>query len=181
LTTTEAWLEPQAGPRGLLKYYILKLLSDHEATGYAVIKSVADKTGGSWRPGAGSVYPLLNQLCEKGYIAVERVGPRGQKIYRITPKGLQKLEEARSLLVKAANRWLSLHPLLYDIVGADVVGEMLIRASKHHFQRWKTIVNSQALSRGEKVSFLKEMMANLERELLWLKAQLQEFEGTSNH
>jgi DNA-binding PadR family transcriptional regulator len=167
------WLEPQGGPRGLLKYYILKRLSEKEATGYDILKGIEEKTGGAWRPGAGSIYPILDQLRELGYIKMVGENPsRGQKIYGITEKGSEKVGDVKSMFEKAASKWQALRPLMLDIADPKALGEMMVHTTKMHFRGWRQIVDSEKISRSEKVSFLKEFQLNLQRELLWIDEKI---------
>ncbi len=175
------WLEPQSGPRGLLKYYILKRLSETEATGYDLLKGIEEKTGGAWRPGAGSIYPVLEQLKELGYIKMvgERPG-RGQKIYGITEKGVEKVSDVKSMFEKAASKWQALRPLMLDIADPKALGEMMVQTTKMHFQGWRQIMDSEKMSKSEKASFLRELQLNLQRELLWIDEKIASLEKKNN-
>lgn len=167
------WLEPQSGPRGLLKYYILKRLSEKEATGYDLLKGIEEKTGGSWRPGAGSIYPILDQLKELGYIKmVGEIPSRGQKIYGTTEKGAEKIADVKSMFEKAADKWQALRPLMLDIADPKALGELMVQSTKMHFQGWQQMIDSEKMSRTEKASFLRELQLNLQRELLWVDEKI---------
>ncbi len=171
------WLEPQSGPRGLLKYYILKRLSEKEATGYDLLKGIEEKTGGAWRPGAGSIYPVLDQLKGLGYIEmVGEIPSRGQKIYGITEKGIEKVSDVKLMFEKATTKWQALRPLMLDIADPKAVGEMMVQTTKMHFQGWKQIMDSDKMSKSEKASFLRELQLNLQRELLWVDEKIATLE-----
>ena len=77
--------------RGFLKYYILKLLSEGNYSGYGLIKEIEEETG-FWEPSTGSVYPLLESLEDEGLIAGEGTD-RGNS-WKITPRGEEAYEEA---------------------------------------------------------------------------------------
>jgi len=60
-----------ASPRrrkGAARDAILSLLADAPANGYGLIKAISERTGGSWSPSPGSVYPTLQQLVDEGLI-----------------------------------------------------------------------------------------------------------------
>lgn len=59
---------PHAVPRGFLKQYILRLLSTKPMHGYEVMDEIQKKSNGFWRPSAGSVYPTLTWLENRGLI-----------------------------------------------------------------------------------------------------------------
>ncbi len=77
--------------RGLLKYYILKLLSEEPLTGYGLMKRIEEETG-FWKPSTGSMYPLLQSLEDQGWITHE--GEAERKVYRLTERGQAALAEA---------------------------------------------------------------------------------------
>ncbi len=77
--------------RGMLRAWVLKLLSEGEKTGYEIIKEMEKRIG--WQPSPGSVYPLLQMLGEEGLLS-----PRlaGNKVYwSLTPEGQKRLDELR--------------------------------------------------------------------------------------
>jgi DNA-binding PadR family transcriptional regulator len=47
---------------------ILSLLAEAPSNGYGLIKTIAQKTEGAWRPSPGSIYPTLQQLVDEGLI-----------------------------------------------------------------------------------------------------------------
>lgn len=76
--------------RGLLKLLILKELEKGDATGYDLIKKVGRRI--SKEPSPGSVYPLLKELAESGFLTVNVKGNR--KFYSLLEKGRTVLREA---------------------------------------------------------------------------------------
>ena len=68
------WIHPQAVPRGILRLYILSMLSKREETGYSIMRTIEDKTEGAWRPGPGTVYPLLRSLLKEGLLEKAAAG-----------------------------------------------------------------------------------------------------------
>jgi hypothetical protein len=59
-------------PQGLIKPFILKLLSERPMHGFEIMEEIFHHTFGMWRPGPSSIYPALIQLEEEGYIDYER-------------------------------------------------------------------------------------------------------------
>ncbi len=81
-------------PRGLLKLAIARLLRDNEMSGMDIMDTLEQQSGGAWRPSPGSIYPLLSQMEELGWIeAVAREGRT--KTYRLTDLGRQTLSAYR--------------------------------------------------------------------------------------
>ncbi len=72
-------------------FYILLSLRGGEKHGYAILKEVAELSGGKVNLSTGTLYGALNRLLDQGLI--ERLeaedGARGKKAYRLTPSGLE--------------------------------------------------------------------------------------------
>ena len=171
------WLEPHGGPKGLLKLCVLKLLREGDASGYELLLKVEAKTGGGWRPAPGSIYPILNQLKRSGLVQpVGGVGIRGQRKYRLTEQGGRALSELSSVFVRAASRWQSLRRLLLDLIEPEVLGDMMITVTMTHFQSWMDVVESNRIDNNKKLSFLRELALNLERQLTWAEGKIRSLE-----
>ena len=82
--------------RGDVRSAILALLDDRPMHGYEMITELEERTGGRWRPSAGSIYPTLQLLEDEGYIKAD--DSDGKKVYHVTPEGERYLEENRGLL-----------------------------------------------------------------------------------
>ena len=72
--------------------YVLRSTASNPQSGYDMLKDIESKTDGKWVPSKGMIYPLLDEMEEKGLIEIQEIGERSKKIYRITEKGLKKLE-----------------------------------------------------------------------------------------
>jgi DNA-binding PadR family transcriptional regulator len=92
--------EPHAVPRGLLRFYILRLLTDNPMKGYELITEIEKRTEGMWKPGPGSIYPMIASLRREGLIEStgdrrkDELTQRGTTI-QITPKGENLLNKFR--------------------------------------------------------------------------------------
>jgi DNA-binding PadR family transcriptional regulator len=84
--------------RGILKFALLKLLSELPRHGYDLIRAVREK---GWAGGAGSVYPLLAALQAAGLITGRDEGDR--RIYEITEQGRRLLGEHAAELERLLN------------------------------------------------------------------------------
>jgi DNA-binding PadR family transcriptional regulator len=71
--------------RGDVRTAILAALMDEPMHGYQVIRVLEERSGGHWRPSAGSVYPTLQQLEDEGLVRSEEVD--GRRTYRLTDEG----------------------------------------------------------------------------------------------
>jgi DNA-binding PadR family transcriptional regulator len=83
--------------RGDVRSAVLALLDDRPMHGYEMIQELEERTGGRWRPSAGSIYPTLQLLEDEGLVSAEEV--EGRKVYSLTDAGKKeapaRTEEAR--------------------------------------------------------------------------------------
>ena len=82
--------------RGDIRAAILSLLADGPKNGYALIKAIAEKTDGLWKPSPGSVYPTLQQLVDEEL--VEATGDGRRTDYVLTDAGKAYVAEHQSEL-----------------------------------------------------------------------------------
>ncbi|MFD5224177.1 PadR family transcriptional regulator [Microbacterium sp. NPDC058342] len=78
--------------RGDVRAAVISLLAERPMHGYQIITEIADRSGGAWKPSAGSVYPTLQQLADEGVITAEEQG--GRKTYSLTEAGIAESEAA---------------------------------------------------------------------------------------
>jgi DNA-binding PadR family transcriptional regulator len=71
--------------RGDIRPLILAALADKPMHGYEVIQALEARSGGRWRPSAGSVYPTLQQLADEGLVTSEEI--EGRRTYGLTAAG----------------------------------------------------------------------------------------------
>ncbi len=71
---------------------LLTALLDGPAHGYEVIRRLEARSGGMWRPSAGSVYPTLQLLEEEGLLRAEEAD--GKRVYELTDTGRSAAEAA---------------------------------------------------------------------------------------
>ena len=87
------WLKESQ--KGYIRIALLILLSEKPFHGYEMMKEVEDRTEGFWKPTAGGVYPILQDLEKRGYIEGEwSEQKRKRKKYRITQAGKLILDRA---------------------------------------------------------------------------------------
>lgn len=76
---------PSRVRRGNVQTAVLALLAEEDMHGYQIIQELAERSGGVWRPGAGSIYPTLRALQERGLIDSREEGSR--RVFAITDAG----------------------------------------------------------------------------------------------
>ena len=76
--------------RGDVRAAILALLADEPMHGYEMIKEIEERSGGTWTPSPGSIYPTLQLLEEQDLIAGEETG--GRRRFTLTDSGREEVE-----------------------------------------------------------------------------------------
>ena len=80
------------GRRGDVRSAILTLLDEEPMHGYEMIQKLEERTGGRWRPSAGSIYPTLQLLEDEGLVKGEEV--EGKRVFSLTDAGADAVKEA---------------------------------------------------------------------------------------
>jgi DNA-binding PadR family transcriptional regulator len=71
--------------RGDVRAAVLALLAESPMHGYQIIHEIEERSGGSWKPSPGSVYPTLQLLTDEGLVTAEEAN--GRKTYALTEAG----------------------------------------------------------------------------------------------
>jgi DNA-binding PadR family transcriptional regulator len=108
---------------------VLAILDDGETYGYAILKRIAELSGGGLEWTDGMLYPLLHRLERLGYVEARWDSPDGgrrRRYYRITPRGRAALSDQRRQweVVAAAlqNAWQGLSAPLPAVLPDPVEG-----------------------------------------------------------
>jgi DNA-binding PadR family transcriptional regulator len=79
--------------RGDVRAAIIRLLSESPMHGYQIIHEIQTRSGGAWKPSAGSVYPALQLLADEGLVTSKETA--GRRTYSLTKTG-QEVADAES-------------------------------------------------------------------------------------
>lgn len=124
------------GPRGFLRFYTLRLLNEKPRSGYELMREIAARTFGAWRPTSGSIYPMLMEMEDIGEIEEETTsesGERGKRIYKTTKKGedsLAEWEEDKKELLDKASKWRAFWRELYEPSLRESIAELEMGISR---------------------------------------------------
>lgn len=75
--------------KGLLKFFILKMLDREDMHGYAMMTRIEEISG--WKVSSGSLYPTLFNLSTQGLVKVKVVEMR--KMFSLTAKGKKHITQ----------------------------------------------------------------------------------------
>jgi len=80
----------------LSKFFILCVLHNRPMHGYEIARAVEQSTNGCCSPTEGTIYPVLREFEEGGYLTAETefVSGRERKVYTLTDKGREAFKVA---------------------------------------------------------------------------------------
>lgn len=84
--------------KGQLDVMLLAVISSGERYGYAIIRSLQQRSNGRFTMKEGTVYPALHRLEDEGLITsrLELVEGRQRRLYELTATGRASLVEQRA-------------------------------------------------------------------------------------
>ena len=148
------------------------MLSKQTETGYSIMGTIDDKTEGAWRPGPGTVYPLLRSLVKEGLLEKAGSGEPGATVrYSATKKGKQELKEMQRTLVSAGKREGVMVRLFADLLPAEVWASAFIHRGREIFDVFQEKISQ--IPQSQREATLKEARMMLETNILWVNSQLR--------
>jgi DNA-binding PadR family transcriptional regulator len=86
---------------GLLPLIVLYLLVEKPRYGNELMSLISEKTGGQWAANPGAIYPLMNELENRGMVEGQWEDPRKRtvRLYHLTAKGRRELERVKSIVL----------------------------------------------------------------------------------
>ncbi|WP_245593555.1 PadR family transcriptional regulator [Azospirillum halopraeferens] len=93
----------------LSKFFILCVLHQRPMHGYDIARAVERTTNGCCSPAEGTIYPVLREFEEGGYVTSEAevVSGRERKVYTLTDRG-------RAAFRVAVEAWMEVTRVLVD-------------------------------------------------------------------
>jgi DNA-binding PadR family transcriptional regulator len=85
---------PPRAERGEVRYLVLDALEKQPRHGYEIMQTIEERSGQTYRPSPGVIYPTLQMLEELRH--VRGTDDDGRRIYAITPEGQKDLQEHRA-------------------------------------------------------------------------------------
>lgn len=170
---SKRWLHPQTVPRGFLRLYAMTLLSRGPETGYSIIQKIDERTDGAWRPGPGTMYPLLKGLVCEGLVqAAPGARVPGAKRYMMTPEGQRALGAMRERLARLGRKERVIARLFSDILPPRVYVPLMLNRYKEGAEQFREKLNE--VPYPERVSYLKDLRFFMEAQIGSIDAQLRE-------
>ena len=127
--------------RGDIRPAVLRVLADEPMHGYQIIQEISRRSGGTWNPSAGSVYPTLQMLADEGLIVAKETS--GKRVFSLTEAGTAAVadlaDEPAPWDLAAASSDLSGHAALRETAGRLAGAVLQIARSGDKTQIMSTI------------------------------------------
>jgi DNA-binding PadR family transcriptional regulator len=142
--------------RGDLKFALLELLQERPMHGYEMMKELQERTNGMYTPSAGSVYPTLQMLEDRGFVTVSEVD--GKKVYSITDAGRAFLAEEqpeerggsrRGFWHASEEDWATMGVLMQELREFGPLAGRVLRSAVHDPKKLKRLRKLLAKMRAE--------------------------------
>lgn len=135
-------------PARVLGLYALSVMEreDH-LYGYELAERISERTGGSWKPGPGAVYPALSSLVRRGLARPSAEGRR--RVYRITPEGRELLQGVRRGMLWRARGGPDIGIIWSEIAGRDDPGTFMVERLETQLVRVTEYLSNTPNSRSK--------------------------------
>jgi DNA-binding PadR family transcriptional regulator len=148
------------------------MLSKRQETGYSIMRTIEEKTEGAWRPGPGTVYPLLRSLVKEGLLEKPGTPETSTTVkYSVTKKGKQELEEMQRTLASAGKRERVMIRLFADLLPADVWVSAFGNRGREIFDVFQEKVSQ--IPQPQREATLRETRMMLDANISWVESQLK--------
>ncbi|MFX1276407.1 MAG: PadR family transcriptional regulator [Promethearchaeota archaeon] len=94
--------------KNFINIFVLSILEKHPSHGYKIGREIEKRTLGMWKPRASTLYWILNNQREKGFIRLIE-DAKNRKVYEITDKGretLKLMKQTQRKIRKSYRRFL---------------------------------------------------------------------------
>ena len=132
--------QTEGAPRGLLKFIVLKFLSEKPISGVEIVERINQETKGKWKPSPGSIYPLLSWLHQKGFISGSSRNDSTIKQYTLTSEGRAFFKEQVTLGQSFLEKMRCLLPMFIEGFQFDTSGVNLHSANESAIRLLETFI-----------------------------------------
>ncbi|HEV2226515.1 MAG TPA: PadR family transcriptional regulator [Nitrososphaerales archaeon] len=166
------WTHPQAIPRGFLRIYILTTLSRAPATGYEIMQRIDERTEGAWRPGPGTIYPLLKTLVgEKMVTSSGKKSKTSRVTYTITAAAKREIKSMYAGMATFGRKERVMMRLVSDLMPNSALVPILLNRAREGSEFLRSRIAE--LPEPERRSAMRELRSITENQLDWIKSVLE--------
>lgn len=152
--------------------YILTTLSRWPASGYEIMQRIDEKTEGAWRPGPGTIYPLLKTLVKERLVtSSEKVSRTSRVLYTITPSAKREVEAMYAGMASFGRKEKVMMRLLGDLMPSNTLVPILLSRAREGSEFLRSRITE--LPEPDRTRALKELESVTEAQLSWIKSNLE--------
>jgi DNA-binding PadR family transcriptional regulator len=124
----------------LIGLFALHMMESGSVYGSDVANRIKELTEGTWKPGAGAIYPTLNRLVRKGYAKIDLSDER--KKYHLTQKGRTFVEEMKKHFL-SKSKYTFTWRLILEMVDRKERAEFVIERFRSGLETVTEILNER--------------------------------------
>lgn len=152
--------------------YILTTLSKGPVTGYGIMQRIEDRTEGAWRPGPGTIYPLLKCLVSEKLVTPSHKESKTSRVsYTMTPAGERELVAMRTEMGSFGRKDRVIVQLASDLIPSRILVPVLLNRARDggEFLRAKIA----ELPEPDRTAAFRELGTITENQLDWIRSNRQ--------
>ena len=137
------------------------------------MQDIEDKTDGAWRPGPGTIYPLLKSLVKEGQLKHSgRQSGTSRISYSITARGGRQLAKMQRAIASFGRKERAIIRLFSELMPATLLVPILINRAREGAEVIRSKVSE--LEDPAKTAALKELALVAENLLDWARSNIAE-------
>jgi DNA-binding PadR family transcriptional regulator len=155
-------------PRGLLRFLVLEMLSEKPMAGAEIAENIGAQTNGRWKPGPGSIYPLMAWMLRKGFTKELPKNPEGLKRYSFTPAGNKYYQNQLKLRQNFVGKIEFLIPMLIRNLQPETYQAKLSETREHARKlllEFITLIHNPEILSASDVTEMTETLRNCSEKL----------------
>ena len=147
------------------------MLAKGPESGYSIIQKIDERTEGAWRPGPGTMYPLLKSLLKEGLVKpTGESGGAGTKTYALTHRGRGEIDKTRQLFAGAGRKEPVMARLFSDILPGAVFAPLVVRRFRDNAETFRKKL--EEVPEPERTALLQELRFLLDSQIQWIDSKL---------
>lgn len=135
------------------------------------MQRIDEKTEGAWRPGPGTIYPLLKSLVREKLVTSRKTGKTPSVLYTITPSGRRELESMHAGMASFGRKERVIMRLVSDLMSNAAFVPILLTRAREGAEFLRSRVAE--LPEPDRTSALRELESITENQLDWIRSNLE--------
>ena len=151
--------------------YILTTLSRGPATGYEIMERIEEKTEGAWRPGPGTIYPLLKSLAREKLVTSSGKKSKTSRVtYTVTAAAKGEIERMYAGMATFGRKERVMMRLVSDLMPNASLVPILLNRAREGSEFLRSRIDE--LPEPERTRALRELRSITENQLDWIRSVL---------